>query len=152
MANDPNTTDVSNDRTLVPGSKAVTINAVQARPGPFGSNITFNGTLGGTETQAEEGLPGITLAVPNGDPFSPFGEPVNVLRYDNAFGPLRQTTTGWTGHLGVTVNKDTDDWRFSVTSAYDHTETKESWALGYRFDIVLRGADQTPFESEPDDD
>jgi protocatechuate 3,4-dioxygenase, beta subunit len=29
---------------------------------------------------------------------------------------------------------------------YDHNVTEEEWALGYRFDIVLRGPDATPFE------
>jgi protocatechuate 3,4-dioxygenase, beta subunit len=29
---------------------------------------------------------------------------------------------------------------------YDHAVTEEEWALGYRFDLVLRGPDATPFE------
>ena len=39
-----------------------------------------------------------------------------------------------------------------MVSAYDHEVTTDHWALGFRFDIVLRGHAQTPFESEPDDD
>jgi protocatechuate 3,4-dioxygenase beta subunit len=39
-----------------------------------------------------------------------------------------------------------------MISAYDHDATEDHWALGFRFDIVLRGLAQTPFESEPDDD
>jgi len=39
-----------------------------------------------------------------------------------------------------------------MISAYDHETTEDHWALGFRFDIVLRGHAQTPFESEPDDD
>ena len=42
--------------------------------------------------------------------------------------------------------------RERMVSAYDHDATVEQWALGYRWDIVLRGTGQTPFESEPDDD
>ena len=33
-----------------------------------------------------------------------------------------------------------------LISAYDHSVTQPLWALGYRFDIVLAGARQTPFE------
>jgi protocatechuate 3,4-dioxygenase beta subunit len=33
-----------------------------------------------------------------------------------------------------------------VIAAYDHTITEQEWALGYRWDIILRGADATPFE------
>jgi protocatechuate 3,4-dioxygenase, beta subunit len=42
--------------------------------------------------------------------------------------------------------------RQRMVSAYDHEVTSDHWALGFRFDIVLRGREQTPFESEPDDD
>jgi protocatechuate 3,4-dioxygenase beta subunit len=42
--------------------------------------------------------------------------------------------------------------RQRMISSYDHDTTTEEWALGFRFDIVLRGREQTPFESEPDDD
>jgi protocatechuate 3,4-dioxygenase beta subunit len=42
--------------------------------------------------------------------------------------------------------------RARMVSAYDHGVTTDHWALGFRFDVVLRGREQTPFESEPDDD
>lgn len=42
--------------------------------------------------------------------------------------------------------------RVRMVSAYDHEVTTDHWALGFRFDIVLRGREQTPFESADDDD
>jgi protocatechuate 3,4-dioxygenase beta subunit len=36
--------------------------------------------------------------------------------------------------------------RQRVIAAYDHTITEQEWALGYRWDIILRGANATPFE------
>jgi protocatechuate 3,4-dioxygenase, beta subunit len=42
--------------------------------------------------------------------------------------------------------------RARMISAYDHDATTEQWALGFRFDIVLRGREQTPFETEAHDD
>jgi len=36
--------------------------------------------------------------------------------------------------------------RQRLISIYDHTVTQPLWALGYRFDIVLAGRCQTPFE------
>lgn len=33
-----------------------------------------------------------------------------------------------------------------LTATYDHDVTEPEWALGYRFDIILRGSDATPFE------
>ena len=41
--------------------------------------------------------------------------------------------------------------RRRMDSTYDHGATTDHWALGFRFDIVLRRRGQTPFESEPDD-
>jgi protocatechuate 3,4-dioxygenase beta subunit len=37
--------------------------------------------------------------------------------------------------------------RQRLVSAFDLTLTQPEWALGYRFDIVLRGRDGTPFEA-----
>ena len=36
--------------------------------------------------------------------------------------------------------------RHRLIANYDHDLTEENWALGWRWDIVLRGADATPFE------
>lgn len=42
--------------------------------------------------------------------------------------------------------------RQRMVSSYDHDVTTDHWALGFRFDLVVRGREQTPFESEPDED
>jgi len=42
--------------------------------------------------------------------------------------------------------------RQRLVSEYDHDATVPFWALGVKFDIVLRGQQATPFETEPDDD
>jgi protocatechuate 3,4-dioxygenase beta subunit len=35
-----------------------------------------------------------------------------------------------------------------MISTFDWSLTTPEWALGYRFDIVVRGREATPFESE----
>ncbi|MDP9430195.1 MAG: protocatechuate 3,4-dioxygenase subunit beta [Actinomycetota bacterium] len=37
-------------------------------------------------------------------------------------------------------------------SRFDYERTVPNWALGFRWDIVLRGAERTPFETEDDGD
>ncbi len=37
--------------------------------------------------------------------------------------------------------------RARLVSGYDHDATTPEWALGFRFDIVLRGREQIPFEA-----
>jgi protocatechuate 3,4-dioxygenase beta subunit len=40
----------------------------------------------------------------------------------------------------------TEDARKRLIASYDHDVTEPEWALGYRWDIVVRGAYATPFE------
>ena len=40
----------------------------------------------------------------------------------------------------------TEDARKRLIAQYDHSVTEQEWALGYRWDIVVRGAHATPFE------
>ena len=35
-----------------------------------------------------------------------------------------------------------------MVAAFDLDATEPEWALGYRFDIVLRGREATPFEDD----
>jgi len=42
--------------------------------------------------------------------------------------------------------------RLRMISAFDLAATEPEWALGYRYDIVLRGRDATPFENEEEDE
>lgn len=42
--------------------------------------------------------------------------------------------------------------RNRMISTYDHSITEPEWALGFSFDIVLRGPDKTFFEEEDDDE
>ena len=122
-AGDANTTNTAGDHSLVPQTQTLTANAVLARPIFGGINATLNATLTGNSSTAMQGLPGVGLMVPTGDPFSPFGSPVTVDRYVAGETPLTQNVDGWTGHLGVTFNKDVSGWRLSLTTAYNHVDT-----------------------------
>jgi protocatechuate 3,4-dioxygenase beta subunit len=39
-----------------------------------------------------------------------------------------------------------DAARRRLIAAYDHELTEPEWALGFRFDMVVRGREATPFE------
>ncbi len=125
----PNTTYVGADRTLQPATQSLTANAVLAHPLPLGVNATVNGTFGATTSQSLQGLPGVSLTVPAGDPFSPFAAPVSVDRYVDT--PLRQSVDGATAHLGSTLNKDASDWRLSLTDAYDFAYSQTDTDVGF---------------------
>ena len=42
--------------------------------------------------------------------------------------------------------------RERMIAAFDLDVTEPEWALGYRFDIVLRGPEATPFEDHESDE
>ncbi|HEY3800769.1 MAG TPA: TonB-dependent receptor [Caulobacteraceae bacterium] len=123
FANLPNVADTAADHSLVPATQSLTGNVVIARALGAGINAAFNVTLAGNSSRALQGLPGVSLAVPAGDPFSPFGEPVVVDRYVAGAAPLEQDVDGWTGHVGLALNKDVGPWRLSLTTAYNHGDT-----------------------------
>jgi hypothetical protein len=130
-AGKPNITDTSRDYSLAPATQALTANAVVAHPIFAGINATLNVTLGATTSSSLQGLPGVSLDVPAGDPFSPFGSPVVVDRYIAGQAPLQQTIDGWTGHIGTTFNRDVGAWRLSLTGAYNHTDTVTTTGTGF---------------------
>ena len=89
-------------RTLTPATETASGNAVYSRGIFAGIAATVNGALDATRSTARLGL----------DPLAA------------AAAPLRQTTDGWTGHLGASFNRDLAGWRLSLTSAYDHAASK----------------------------
>src|SRR6185312_6936288 len=40
------------------------------------------------------------------------------------FGPLNQDSSNWTGHLGVSLNRDVAKWRLALTGNYDHADSR----------------------------
>jgi hypothetical protein len=125
-ANAPNATDVRPFRTLSPESRKISLNAVATRPIFWNVQATVNATLEATSSEATRGLPGVSLEVPAGGPSSPFSQPVTLDRYVAGFGPLRQTSDGWTGHLGVSLNRDLSGWRLAFTGNYDHADSENA--------------------------
>ncbi len=118
-----NTTDTSAYHSLVPATHQLTANVVASQPIFWGINATANVTLGATHSDSLQGLPGIALTVPTGNPYSPFGDTVTVDRYVAGEAPLRQTSDGWTSHVGFGFNRDVGDWRLTLTTAYNHSDT-----------------------------
>ena len=123
-ANDPNLSDLGRYRTLQGSSRQASANLVYTQPTVAKIQATVNATFEATHSESLQGLPGVALEVPGGSPVSPFAEPVTVAWDVTRFGPLRQVSDGWTGHLGTTLNRDAGKWRFTVNGAYDHADSQ----------------------------
>ncbi len=126
------------DRDLTGSSQALTANGVLSRTLPWGLSGTINGTLGTTASQSLQGLPSLSLTLPAANPFNTTGSALQTVQYITGHGPLTQTGTGWTGHLGGTLNKELGPWRLSFTAAYDHADS---------LTVTTAGLNATPLQS-----
>jgi hypothetical protein len=124
-----NSTDISDYRTLKGSSEQFSGNVVYARPAFGRSTLTLNGSLSYTRGTSLSGLPGATLTIPTGDPFSPFSQDVALYRYLDT-DPLHQRTQTLTGHLGATLNGDRGSWRWQVIGNYDYSDGRTRTETG----------------------
>jgi hypothetical protein len=119
-----NTSDITNDRTLLPRSRQVSINSVTNRT--ILDNVSATLNLGLTASQSDSllGPARARLTIPAADPFSPFGQDVALYRYLGEQDALGQTNRNLAGHTGFTLNRDTEALRLSLTGNYDHAISK----------------------------
>ncbi len=123
-ANQANTSDLSQSRTLLPESSQLTINTVYNRYILDNISATLNLGLTASQNDSLLGPARARLIVPAGDPFSPFGQDVALYRYLGELSPLGQTSRNLSGHLGFTLNRETEALRLSLTGTYDHAVNK----------------------------
>jgi iron complex outermembrane recepter protein len=115
-----NPVDVRRFRTLIPESQKVSANAVFTHPIFADISATLNATFEATTSEAQRGLPSVSL-------FSPSSAgPVAIDRLATGFGPLNQDAETWTGHLGLSLNRDISKWRLALTGNYDHADNRNS--------------------------
>ncbi|MCW3846889.1 TonB-dependent receptor [Sphingomonas sp. LB-2] len=125
FANSPrNTSDVSSYRTLVAPSQQLSIGGTWSPTISPKVSASFNVRLDANDRQALLGAPGVTLQLPNGNPYSPFTRGVQLSRYADGQLPLQRTSNNRTAHLGFTVNGDALPWRWSVTGNYDRVTSR----------------------------
>ncbi|MEO7691850.1 MAG: TonB-dependent receptor, partial [Sphingomonas sp.] len=111
-------------RTLLPSSRDFSTNLVYARSILGGVSATVNGKVEATDSIGLNGLPGVSLTVPAGNPFttSPTGEVVD--RIPGGYLPLHQRNSALNYHLGTTLNGNMGKWRWSVTGNYDRVDSE----------------------------
>lgn len=127
-ANRANTTDMTPYRTLTGPSQQLAINGVYSQNLSSKISASLNLGLEVNQRQALLGLPGVTLAVPAGNPFSPFARDVMLYRYLDNLLPLSRDTKSQTAHAGFSLNGDglpwSNDWRWSLTGNYDRVTSR----------------------------
>ncbi|MGH6617432.1 TonB-dependent receptor [Sphingomonas sp.] len=111
-------------RSLLPSGSNFSANTVYART-IFGNvSATLNGELETSDSVSTNGLPGVSLDLPAGNPFSPFASDATVNRSLDTFSPLKQRNSTVSAHLGTTLNGAISTWQWSLTGTYDRSENR----------------------------
>ena len=144
-ANIANVTDPTPFRTLLPATRNFGATGTYATT-VFGDvGATINAQLNATDSRSLQGLAGLSVVLPGGNPFSPFSRDVVVNRgLLDGFQPLSQGNSAITGHLGVTLNGTVGKWQWSVISNYDRVDNETLTDVGIdatRFQARLRAND-----------
>lgn len=133
-ANRGEAVDAGRYRSLLPDQEQLRLNATfNRRIGP-GTFLTFSGLLDEQRRQSLLGLADISLHLPAGNPYSPFGQNVQLLRM--AALPRQRKVMDRTIELGAALTGNWAQWQWSLTSQFNRIRTDRQTARSYAIDGV----------------
>ena len=122
-ANSPSLTDMGPYQTLRPSSLNASLNTM-ASVMVGDVTVTGNVEISKQRSSSLNGLPAISLMVPDANSYSPFAGTVVVDRYVSDFGPLRSTSESLATHLGISFDGKTLGWTWLALVSRDITNSK----------------------------
>ncbi len=138
-ANDPNETDTTPFRSLIPRSHEAGLSAAYADV-VFGSiSATVSASLDYDRSTAFLGLADATLVLPADSPFSPFADDVQVARLFSTPDTLERTSETWDGAFNVVLNGAPGPWSWTLNGSYNRQETET---------LTDRGVDIASFQDQ----
>jgi len=131
-AGDPGTEDIGAYRTLLAQSERSTVRGTLKRDLNGTTQATFSGSLEDRSSRSFNGLPGLALILPAGNPFSTSPDNEPVFRFLDAPGALRRETDSLTSGLGVLFDGFLgENWRWTLSGNYDRVETDTVTGRGF---------------------
>jgi hypothetical protein len=129
---DPRTGDLGAYRTLMSASETASVGGAIKTDLNADTAVTFSASLKDESSRSFNGLPGVTLTLPDGNPYSPFADDVLVWRYlDDAAALGRQTDT-LTSEAGLLLDGFLgEDWRWTFKGELTRNETDTVTGRGY---------------------
>lgn len=131
-AGDPLTDDLGAYRTLLSESERSTVRGTMKRDLNSTTQLTISGNLDSNQSRSFNGLPGVSLTLPDSNSYSPFSDDVLVHRYIDDAAALRRETDSLSGKLAAVADGFLgEDWRWTATGSYERTETDTTTGRGY---------------------
>lgn len=136
-ANNANVGAVGRFRSLTAETRRLAANATYSRT-VFG-NVAASLNLRAEASDSERlfGLPRVSLTLPAGNVFSPFGNDVVLNRYYADAGPLTRESEALTLHAGLTMSGDlAPQWRWNFTANADWARSESTTTTGFSADAA----------------
>jgi len=102
-------------------SRTLELDGSWHRPFSERTNATLSASLDLGDGAGALGLPELDLDLPAGNPYSPFSQDVQLLRYLDAQGPLRSASDSVDAQIGLDLNGMIRDWSWTFASSLNHT-------------------------------
>jgi hypothetical protein len=132
FAGDPGTEDIGAYRTLLAQSERSTVRGTLKRDLNGTTQATLSASLEDRSSRSFNGLPGLALTLPTGNPFSTSPDDEPVYRYLDAPDTLGRETDSLTAGLGVLFDGFLgENWRWTLSGNYDRVETDTLTGRGF---------------------
>lgn len=128
----PRTGDLGAYRTLMSATESSTARGAIKTDLNSETSVTISASLKDERSRSFNGLPGVALTLPDGNPFSPFADDVLVYRYLDDAAALRRQTDTLTSEVGVLLDGFLgEDWRWTFNGEFTRNETDTVTGRGY---------------------
>lgn len=129
---DPRTGDLGAYRTLMSATETSSVGGTIKTDLNGDTAVTFSASLRDESSRSFNGLPGVTLTLPDGNPFSPFADDVLVFRYLDDAAALGRRTDTLTSEAGFLLDGFLgEDWRWTFNGEFTRNETDTVTGRGY---------------------
>jgi hypothetical protein len=115
------TDDLTAWRSLAPKTTTAALTGALTRPLGKSSLATISAGFENSTSLSYMGLPGVRLTVPESNPFSPFGQDVQLYRFVDDYVSMTRQVDTQKATVSAAANGRIQDWRWSATSGYVHS-------------------------------
>jgi len=123
-------TDLNAYRTLQPRAAEASVAGTYKHDLNDKVGMTLSGSLEDSSSRSYSGLPGFSLSLPAGNPWSPGGAAADLYRYVGLPDALQRQTNTRAAELGTVFDGYLGDWRWTATGEYSRTETDTTTRRG----------------------
>ncbi|WP_081916470.1 TonB-dependent receptor [Caulobacter sp. UNC358MFTsu5.1] len=122
--------DLKSWRSLAPKNTAASLTGAVTRPLGKTAMATISGSFEDNTTLTYLGLPGVRLVVPDGNPYSPFTQDVQLYRFVDDYMAMTRKVDSQKATVQAAANGRIKEWRWSVTGGYVHSTSDTTTGRG----------------------